>query len=86
MRKVIFYGTSIFIFVVLLFLIVFWWQIRTPLDSISGKTVIFKVEKGDSAKTVAVNLKKAELIKSSFKFRPVLQAWPPPVVLQFALN
>ena len=40
-----------------------------PLDSIGGKTVILKVEKGDSAKTVALNLKKAELIKSSFNFR-----------------
>lgn len=69
MRKIIFYNSLIFIFVVFLFLVVFWWQIRTPLDSISGKTVIFKVEKGNSAKTVAVNLKKAELIKSSFKFR-----------------
>ena len=69
MRKVIFCGTSIFIFVGFLFLVVFWWQIKTPLDSISGKTIIFKVEKGDSAKTVALNLKKAELIKSSFNFR-----------------
>ncbi len=70
MRKVIFYGTLIFIFVVFLFTVVFWWQIRTPLDSISGKTVIFKVEKGDSAKTIADNLFKNHLIKrySAFRF------------------
>lgn len=68
MRKIIFYIILIFIFVFFLFLTVFWWQIRTPLN-IDGEKIIFKVEKGDSAKTVSINLKKSELIKSSFNFR-----------------
>ena len=68
MRKIILYVIPVFIFVVFLFLVVFWWQIRTPLDS-AGEKIIFKVEKGDSTKSIAENLKKAELIKNSFNFR-----------------
>ncbi len=41
---------------------------RTPLNYSGGK-VIFKVEKGESAKTIAENLKSAGLIDSPFIFR-----------------
>ncbi|MBI2635546.1 MAG: endolytic transglycosylase MltG [Parcubacteria group bacterium] len=68
MGRIIFYTGLVIAAFFLIFVFIFWWQIRTPLDS-SGEILIFKVEKGDSAKTVAVNLKKSELIKSSFVFR-----------------
>lgn len=68
MSKKIVYIILVFIVIVLVSLIAFWWQIRTPLNP-AGETKIFKVEKGDSAKVIAENLKNAELIKNPFLFR-----------------
>lgn len=68
MGRTIFYASLIILIFILIFVFVFWRQIRTPLNA-SGETVIFKVEKGDSAKIIALNLKKAELIKNPFIFR-----------------
>lgn len=68
MGRIIFYASLVIAVFFLIFVFIFWWQIRIPLDP-SGEIIIFKVEKGDSAKTIAENLKKAELIKSSFNFR-----------------
>ncbi len=68
MGRIIFYASLIITVFFLIFIFIFWWQIRIPLNS-SGETIIFKVLKGDSAKTIAENLKKAELIKSPFTFR-----------------
>jgi len=63
------------VYIILIFFIgisipplIFWWQIKTPLNP-AGETKILKVEKGDSAKVIAENLKSAGLIKSPFLFR-----------------
>ena len=66
-RKIV-YIILVFLVIILISLIVFWWQIRTPLNP-TGETKIFKVEKGDSAKVIAENLKNAGLIKNPFLFR-----------------
>jgi len=66
-RKIV-YIILVFLVIVLISLIIFWWQIRTPLNP-AGETKIFKVEKGDSAKVIAENLKNAGLIKNPFLFR-----------------
>lgn len=69
MNKKIIYGVFIFLTVtVLIFVTVFWWQIRKPLSK-SAEIKIFKIEKGQSAKTIADNLVKAGLIENSFTFR-----------------
>lgn len=69
MNKKIIYGIFIFLTVtVLIFVTVFWWQIRKPLSK-SAEIKIFKIEKGQSAKTIADNLVKAGLIENSFTFR-----------------
>ncbi|MDP2946414.1 MAG: endolytic transglycosylase MltG [bacterium] len=68
MNRKIIYIILVFLVIILISLIVFWWQIRTPLNP-TGETKIFKVEKGDSAKVIAENLKNSDLIKSSFLFR-----------------
>ena len=68
MNKKFIYIILIFLTATLVSVFIFWWQIKTPLDP-KGETVIFKVEKGDSAETIAENLKTAELIKSPFLFR-----------------
>ncbi|MDP3004134.1 MAG: endolytic transglycosylase MltG [Candidatus Azambacteria bacterium] len=66
-RKIV-YIILVFLVIILVSLIVFWWQIRTPLNP-TGETKIFKVSKGDSAKVIAENLKNAGLIKNPFLFR-----------------
>ena len=66
-RKIV-YIVLVFLVIILISLIVFWWQIRTPLNP-TDDTKIFKVEKGDSAKVIAENLKNTGLIKSPFLFR-----------------
>ena len=66
-RKIVYIILAFFV-IVLVSLIIFWWQIRTPLNS-TGETKIFKVEKGDSAKVIAENLKDTGLIKNPFLFR-----------------
>lgn len=68
MNKKIAYAILIFFVVVFAALFIFWWKIRTPLNS-SGEIRILKVEKGESAQTIAENLKNAGLIKSPFLFR-----------------
>ena len=68
MRKIIFYGILIILIIIFILAMIFWWQIRTPLNA-AGEKVIFKVEKGESAKTIAENLKSAGLIDSPFIFR-----------------
>ncbi|MCX6813827.1 MAG: endolytic transglycosylase MltG [Candidatus Azambacteria bacterium] len=68
MSKKIIYIILIFLFIILVSLIIFWWQIRTPFSS-AGEIQIFKVEKGDSAKVIAENLKNAGLINNPFLFR-----------------
>ena len=47
---------------------IFWRQIRIPLNS-SGEKIIFEVLRGQSAKTIAENLKSAGLIDNPFVFR-----------------
>ncbi len=66
-RKIVYIILAFFV-IVLISLIIFWWQIRTPLNS-AGEVKIFKVSKGNSAKVIAQNLEKAGLIKSPFLFR-----------------
>lgn len=66
-RKIV-YIILAFLVIVLISLLIFWWQIRTPLNS-AGEVKIFKVEKGNSAKIIAQNLEKAGLIRSPFLFR-----------------
>jgi len=66
-RKIV-YIILVFLVIILVSLIVFWWQIRTPLNP-TGETKIFKVSKGDSAKVIAENLKDTGLIKNPFLFR-----------------
>jgi len=66
-RKIV-YIILVFLIIILVSLIIFWWQIRTPLNPI-GETKIFKVSKGDSAKVIAENLKDTGLIKNPFLFR-----------------
>ncbi len=66
-RKII-YIILVFLVVILVSIIIFWWQIRTPLNP-TGETKIFKVSKGDSAEVIAENLKDAGLIKNPFLFR-----------------
>jgi len=66
-RKIV-YIILVFLVIILASLIVFWWQIRTPLNP-TGETKIFKVSKGDSAKVIAENLKDTGLIKNPFLFR-----------------
>ncbi len=66
-RKIV-YIILVFLVIILVSLIIFWWQIRTPLNP-TGETKIFKVSKGDSAKVIAENLKDTGLIKNPFLFR-----------------
>jgi len=66
-RKIV-YIILVFLVVIFVSIIIFWWQIRMPLNP-TGETKIFKVEKGDSAKVIAENLKNAGLIKNPFLFR-----------------
>lgn len=66
-RKIV-YIILVFLIIILVSLIIFWWQIRTPLNP-TGETKIFKVSKGDSAKVIAENLKDTGLIKNPFLFR-----------------
>lgn len=66
--KTILYTFLIIAVIFSIFAVSFWWKIRTPLNP-AGEVLIFKVEKGDSAKTIADNLVKAGLIKSPFVFR-----------------
>ena len=68
MRKIIFYSISIFILICFLLIFIFWRQIRIPLNS-SGEKIIFEVLRGQSAKTIAENLKSAGLIDNPFVFR-----------------
>jgi len=51
-----------------LLIFIFWRQIRIPLNS-SGEKIIFEVLRGQSAKTIAENLKSAGLIDNPFVFR-----------------
>jgi len=67
-RKIIFYSISIFILICFLLIFIFWRQIRIPLNS-SGEKIIFEVLRGQSAKTIAENLKSAGLIDNPFVFR-----------------
>lgn len=66
-RKIV-YIILVFFVIILVSLIIFWRQIRTPLNP-TGETEIFKVEKGNSAKAIAENLQNAGLIKNPFLFR-----------------
>ncbi|MDO8443682.1 MAG: endolytic transglycosylase MltG [Candidatus Azambacteria bacterium] len=68
MNKKIAYAILIFFVVAFTALFIFWWKIRTPLNS-AGEIRIFKVEKGESAQTIAENLKNNGFIKSPFLFR-----------------
>ena len=68
MNKKIVYIILAFLVIVLVSIIIFWRQIRTPLNP-TGETKIFKVSKGDSAKVIAENLEEANLIESPFLFR-----------------
>jgi len=68
MLKITFYILSVFLSVILLLMVIFWWQIRDPLNLTSEK-IIFKVEKGQSAETIAGNLVKSGLIENPFIFR-----------------
>lgn len=68
MRKIIFYSALIIILAGFLSLFIFWRQIRTPLNPY-GEKVVFKIEKGESAKTIANDLINAGIIKNSFIFR-----------------
>ncbi|MEK7578580.1 MAG: endolytic transglycosylase MltG [Patescibacteria group bacterium] len=68
MNKKFIYVILIFLIAALISLFVFLWQIKTPLSP-KKEPVIFKVEKGDSAKIIAENLKNAGLIKNPFLFR-----------------
>ena len=68
MNKKIAYAILIFFVIIFATLFIFWWKIKTPLSS-SGETIILKVEKGESAQTIAENLKNVGLIKSPFLFR-----------------
>ena len=68
MFKIIFYITLVFLITVLALMVIFWWQIRVPLNFNSEK-VIFKVEKGQSAETIANNLVKSGFIENPFIFR-----------------
>ena len=64
--------TYIFLIIVVIFSVstfVFWLKIKTPINSAADGTVIFKVERGQSAETIAENLKNAGLIKNPFIFR-----------------
>src|SRR3989344_4497876 len=68
MKIIIFYvGLIIFVFF-FIFAAIFWWQIRTSLNS-SGDNIIFKVEKGESAKIIAEHLKNSNIIKNPFFFQ-----------------
>lgn len=69
MRKVIFYSITALVLISFLSVLIFWRQIRTPLNPLSDEKIILKVEKGDSAKTIAENLVKSGLIKKPFTFR-----------------
>lgn len=68
MKKIIFYASLIIFICFLIFVVIFWWQIRISLDP-TREMVVFKVEKGQSAKTIADNLVKAGLIDKPFIFR-----------------
>ncbi|MFH1392790.1 MAG: endolytic transglycosylase MltG [Patescibacteria group bacterium] len=68
MSKKFAYAILIFFVIAFAALFIFWWKIRTPLN-ISGEIRILKVEKGESAQTIAENLKNAGLIKNPFLFR-----------------
>lgn len=75
MLKIVFYCVLIFLIIILISSVIFWWQIRIPfhessdlLDGEAGK-VIFKVEKGQSAETIANNLVSEGLIENPFIFR-----------------
>lgn len=68
MKKIIFYAGLIIFASFLIFIAIFWWQIRKPFDLI-GKNIIFKVEKGESAKIIAEHLKNSNLIKNTFFFQ-----------------
>lgn len=68
MKKLIFYGIPTIFFTTFFLAAIFWWQIRTPINS-EGGAVVFKVNKGDSAKIIANNLFKSGLIKNQFIFQ-----------------
>lgn len=75
MLKIIFYCLLLFLTAVLSLIIIFWWQIKIPQnpngdppDGNAGK-IIFKVEKGQSAKTIAGNLVRSGIIENPFIFR-----------------
>lgn len=68
MKKLIFSCILIILIIVFSLVAIFWWQIRTPANP-GGETIIFRVNKGDSAKVIADNLFKAGLIKNQFIFR-----------------
>jgi UPF0755 protein len=68
MNRKIVYLILIFLIIVAIPPLIFWQQIKTPLNP-AGETKIFKVEKGDSAQVIAQNLKNAGLIKNPFLFR-----------------
>ena len=67
MRKLIYIFLTVAALVFIL-MFYFWWRIRTPFSAV-GEKIIFKVEKGQSAKTIAENLKNADLIDETFIFR-----------------
>ena len=69
MHKIIIIGILVILFAVFISLIIFWWQIRTPLNPQAEGNAIFIVEKGDSAKIIANNLVKAGIIKNPFIFQ-----------------
>lgn len=68
MKRIIFYASLIIFACFLIFIVIFWWQIRTPFSK-SSEVKIFKVEKGESAKIIAEHLKGSGLIKNPFFFR-----------------
>lgn len=64
--------TSIFLVLSFLFLVLsfLWWQdFLSPVDKKNNSTKIFVVEKGESVKSIAENLKREGLIKNAFLFQ-----------------
>ena len=68
MKKIIFYLSLIIFLFFLIFVVILWWRIRAPIN-VNGEKVIFKVEKGESAKVIAKHLKDAGIIKNPFFFQ-----------------
>lgn len=56
----------------ILVIVIFYWQINSPVEKYSQKEVVFTVEVGEGLFDIASNLKKQGLIKSQFLFSVVV--------------